>query len=342
MNHGSKRTAKAQTAYEQVKHYIDHHFEDAEVLLYLRSKLQWVWIDELMRKRDVQQAFLVAVRMVEQLGENGSLLHMTHYLDRVIAICQQGGREELAKYRRMRDALAGLYNEYDKVWESGDLRLWKRIRVNGVEGIANMLRCEREAADLTQEQLAELLELDSKTVSRIECGRSQPKAGTLQRILERFRYGSTACYTKLVVGSFALLYDDAGNKEDCISLLEQMRTGYEHSPADLRHQYTIVNMIYTNLAMSYEETDQFEKSIMLFDQAIRFTLRCSRGNRLGFLHEGKAFTIERMTETDQKSSYQDAYQLMKLMQNSKSSLESMREYFFEKYGENLEPSYPSA
>ncbi len=297
-----------------------------------------------------------------------------------------------------------------------------------------MLRCEREEAGLTQEQLAELLELDTKTVSRIECGRSQPKAGTLQRILEQFRYGSTACYTKLVVGSFAmldqereiarlvtydendraeklflqlksrlshryqqnrqyiafmeflfdkrnkrksreqllselieaygitrktfavekiacfvpsqmegmilnniaLLYDDSGKTQDCISLLEQMRTGYENSPADLRHYYTIMSVVYTNLAMSYEDLKQFDKAIALYVKAIRFSLQCNRGNRLGVLIKGKVYTSKNMTDTDQQLAYQDAFQLMKLMKNSSNTLERMEKFYFEKYRENFE------
>lgn len=105
--------------------------------------------------------------------------------------------------------------------------------------------------------------------------------------------------------------------------------------ADLYHYYSIVSVIYTNLAMCYEETDQFKKAILLFEKAIQYALYCNRGNRLGFLLKGKAFTLERMTGKANKQAYQDSYQLMKLM-CKRADQKRMQEFYFDRFHEQIE------
>lgn len=74
--------------------------------------------------------------------------------------------------------------------------------IRPLEGLARLVIAYRIESDLTQEQLAELMETSASAISRLESGQHQPNLETLRKFAEVSR-------RRLLVG----FEDEVGNRE---------------------------------------------------------------------------------------------------------------------------------
>lgn len=80
-----------------------------------------------------------------------------------------------------------------------------QIRINNLYLISEILKDERNLVEYSQGKLAEILEIDIKTVSRIERGKSTPKIETLKSIKNYFNIVNEKFQPLIVTNNFFLV-----------------------------------------------------------------------------------------------------------------------------------------
>lgn len=420
---------------ESLLSYVDKHFEDEEVKVNVYSKLAWVLGESFIQNQMHKEALELTLQGVEYLTANGLLLHLPQFLDRVLSLTLKTDKDMHSSWKKKRDALKELYEEYNEPWETEDIRLWESYRQNGIYLISELLKDERNLAGYSQEELAENIGIDVKTISRIESGKSKPKKGTLQSIKEHFNIERDIFQTRLAADSFFLLemerdisrfssqhrneeaetlfkvlkkqlsleykinrqyirfmealfdyvfkrkdtekilkklekafcitrtkrhlenigefvttnlearivnlmaicYEKLGDRKENIHLLERAVKGYEKSKTVLKYHRIPLGLLYTNLCISYEESDRFEDALKLADKVIGYYLQYKRGDKLGILVAQKIYTLNRKTDdrTTGKAKYQQAYRLMELMQAGERTKVQIKKLYKDWYGEEL-------
>ena len=84
--------------------------------------------------------------------------------------------------------------------------------------------------------------------------------------------------------------------------------------------------------------NRFDDAISLADKAIKYYIKCNRGDKLGFLVEEKTYTNYRMTgdNTTNKEKYRQSYRLMELMKAGENEKAPLREAYKEWYDETID------
>ena len=139
-----------------------------------------------------------------------------------------------------------------------------------------------------------------------------------------------------IMNVIAKTYGRIDHKEKEIYILEQVLRGFENSRVDVRYHYASVALIYVHLAGKYEESDQFDRAIDMYENGIRLCLRCERGDILGKYILEKIYTETRKNGEREanKNLYRQAYQLLKLMK-MKSLKEKLEKFYHNKYNKNI-------
>jgi len=189
----------------QLLDYVEKQFEDEEVKTNIYSKLAWIMGESAIRNKKYEDALEFTLNGIDALTDNGLLLHLPQFLDRLLFLTKDRNENIYKSWEKKRDALKELYLEYNEPWETEDIRLWESYRQNSVYLISEFLKDERDLAEYTQEELAEAVGKDIKTVSRIENGKSTPKKGTFTSIKEHFDIEIESFQTRLTVDNLSLL-----------------------------------------------------------------------------------------------------------------------------------------
>ena len=71
--------------------------------------------------------------------------------------------------------------------------------------ISEIVKQERVIRGISQQKLADDLDIDVKTISRIECGKAKPKRGTIQKILDYFNIEAETVESRIITDDFRLL-----------------------------------------------------------------------------------------------------------------------------------------
>ena len=186
-------------------HYIDRTYEDQEARANVYSKAAWVMGTLAILKKEWQEALWYTLQGEAVLAENGLLLHLPEYLERILSLTGSLDREAYGEWIKQRDALKKLYEEYGEPWENDQVTLWKNYRQQEVYLVSEVFGQERRRKGDSQEKLADILDVDQKTISRIETGKYRPKPGTFQKIREYLDIDRDICSTRIVTEDFALL-----------------------------------------------------------------------------------------------------------------------------------------
>ena len=189
----------------QLLDYVEKQFEDEEVKTNIYSKLAWIMGESAIRNKKYEDALEFTLNGIDALTDNGLLLHLPQFLDRLLFLTKDRDENMYRSWKKKRDALKELYLEYNEPWETEDIRLWESYRQNSVYLISEFLKDERDLAEYTQEELAEAVGIDIKTISRIENGKSTPKKGTFTSIKEHFDIEIESFQTRLTVDNLSLL-----------------------------------------------------------------------------------------------------------------------------------------
>ena len=420
----------------QLLDYVEKQYEDEEVRTNIYTKLAWLMGESAMKNNNYEDALELTLGGIEALTDNGLLLHLPQFLDRLLFLTRDRAEDVYSSWKKKRDALKELYVEYHEPWETEDIRLWESYRQNNIYLISELLRDERDLSGYSQEELAEAIGIDVKTISRIENGKSTPKKATFASIKEHFDLEGDSLQTRLAVdnpsllemerdisrltskhqykeaeilfkslkkqlsmeskvnrqyvaftealfdnmlkrkpveeviadlenaflitrndkhlknlGKFvttdleakiinmmALCYEILGDRNESIKLLEKLKEGYERSKVTDRNHRIPIGLLYTNLCTYYEEMNRFDDAISLADKAIKYYIKCNRGDKLGFLVEEKTYTNYRMTgdNTTNKEKYRQSYRLMELMKSGENEKAPLREAYKEWYGETID------
>ena len=139
-----------------------------------------------------------------------------------------------------------------------------------------------------------------------------------------------------IMNVIAKTYGRIGQKEKEIYILEQILQGFENSKVNVRYHYGSVALIYVNLAGEYEESDQFDRAIDMYEKGIKLCLSCERGDMLGKYIMEKIYTETRRNGENEacKNSYRQAYQILKLMK-MESVKEKLEKFYHNKYNTNI-------
>ncbi len=156
-------------------HYIDKIYEDQEVRANLYSKAAWTMGNLAILKQDYREALWYTKQRERVLAENGILLHLPKFLERTLALTNKVYKKEYDSWKKQRDDLKKLYKEYGETWEEEDHILWKNYRQQELYLVSEIFRQERRRKGDSQEKMADALETDQKTISRIERGKYKPR-----------------------------------------------------------------------------------------------------------------------------------------------------------------------
>ena len=190
---------------EKLFSYIERHCEDEEVRINIYTKAAWLIGSLFIREGDMQEALRYTLKGEEVLADNAVLLHMPEFLERILYLTSRCKEETHEEWKRQRDALKELYDEYEEEWAEGWITLWKKYRQQEVYLFSEVFGQERKRRNMSQEKLADALEMDQKTISRIESGKFKPKIGTFQKLKDYLQVERDICTTRIVVDDFHLL-----------------------------------------------------------------------------------------------------------------------------------------
>lgn len=189
----------------QILSYIERVCQDEEAKANVYSKATWVLGTVAMKHGNTKEALWYTLQGEQILADNGLLMHLLQFLDRILELTKD---QEITAYRdweKQRDALEQLYEEYGEGGKSASIKLWENYRQREVYLVSEVFKQERIMLNQSQEKLAEALEIDIKTISRIEGGKYKPQKGTFQKIKEYYQIDRDICTTRIVVDEFYLL-----------------------------------------------------------------------------------------------------------------------------------------
>lgn len=238
---------------KRILQYIEQVCQDEEVAANIYSKATWVLGLVEMKGQRWEEALWYTLQGEDVLANNGLLLHLPQFLERILCLTESCNFALYVEWKKQRDALKQLYEEYDEVWETDDIELWKNYRQQEVYLLSELFGQERKLVNQSQEKIADAIEIDQKTISRIESGKYKPKAGTFQKMKEYLQIDRDICSTRIVVEDFSLL-----DMERKIAKLNCYRREEEAEK--------LYNLLKTRLSTKWEENVQYMKYMtVLFD-----------------------------------------------------------------------------
>lgn len=186
-------------------YYIKQICKDEEARVNVYSKAAWVLGTLAILQNNLPEALWLTLQGKDILVNNGMLLHLPQYLERILFLTGQQNGKAYTEWKKQRDALKALYEEYGEPWETEQIMLWKNYRQQEVYLVSELIEQERRLLSMSQETLADALNIDQKTISRIESGKYKPKPGTFRKLKEYFGLDREICSTRIVVDDFSLL-----------------------------------------------------------------------------------------------------------------------------------------
>lgn len=241
---------------DKILQYIEKSCQDEEAKANIYSKAAWVLGTMAMGRQQWQGALRLTLRGEEILADNKILLHLPQIIDRILLLTDNRDEHAHAEWKKQRDALKQLYAEYGEKWESKRIALWKNYRQTEVYLVSELFGQERRLIKQSQEKLADVLDMDQKTISRIEGGKYKPKAGTFRKMKEYLQIDRDICTTRIVVEDFSLL-----EMERKIAKLNANRHEEEAE--------ALFKQLKSRLSLKWKENEQYIKYMeTLFDMEL--------------------------------------------------------------------------
>lgn len=241
---------------DKILQYIEKSCQDEEAKANIYSKAAWVLGTMAMGRQQWQEALRLTLRGEEILADNALLIHLPQFLDRIVELETKCDAKESEAWKRQRDALRKLYDEYGEQWDTGRITLWKNYRQMEVYLVSELFGQERRLIKQSQEKLADVLEMDQKTISRIEGGKYKPKAGTFRKMKEYLQIDRDICTTRIVVEDFSLL--------ELERKIAKLNTNRHEAEAEALFQ-----QLKGKLSLKWKENEQYIKYMeTLFDKEL--------------------------------------------------------------------------
>lgn len=241
---------------DKILQYIEKSCQDEEAKANIYSKAAWVLGTMAMGRQQWQEALRLTLRGEEILADNALLIHLPQFLDRIVELEIKCDAKESEAWKRQRDALRKLYDEYGEQWDTGRITLWKNYRQMEVYLVSELFGQERRLIKQSQEKLADVLDMDQKTISRIEGGKYKPKAGTFRKMKEYLQIDRDICTTRIVVEDFSLL--------ELERKIAKLNTNRHEAEAEALFQ-----QLKGKLSLKWKENEQYIKYMeTLFDKEL--------------------------------------------------------------------------
>lgn len=191
---------------EEVLSYIEELYTDEELLVDIYPKAARIFIIMQERAKDYEGAVRLCEKTINLLTSNGMILYLLQFLLLYRRNLFFLGKVEEAKKVLMQEkSLTWLYQKYEYSDLKEEINIWKKYDQKEIYLMSEMIRQERKRMKKSQEKIADILEIDQKTISRIETGRYAPKPGTFQRLKTHLQINRDIYSTLLVVKDFELL-----------------------------------------------------------------------------------------------------------------------------------------
>lgn len=241
---------------DRILQYIDKTCQDEEAKANIYSKAAWVLGTMAMGRQQWREALRLTLRGEEILADNALLIHLPQFLDRIVELEIKCDAKESEAWKRQRDALRKLYDEYGEQWDTGRITLWKNYRQTEVYLVSELFGQERRLIKQSQEKLADVLDMDQKTISRIEGGKYKPKAGTFRKMKEYLQIDRDICTTRIVVEDFSLL--------ELERKIAKLNTHRHEAEAE-----ALFKQLKSRLSLKWKENEQYIKYLeTLFDKEL--------------------------------------------------------------------------
>lgn len=241
---------------DKILQYIEKSCQDEEAKANIYSKAAWVLGTMAMGRQQWQEALRLTLRGEEILADNALLIHLPQFLDRIVELEIKCDAKESEAWKRQRNVLRKLYDEYGEQWDTGRITLWKNYRQTEVYLVSELFGQERRLIKQSQEKLADVLDMDQKTISRIEGGKYKPKAGTSRKIKEYLQIDRDICTTRIVVEDFSLL--------ELERKIAKLNTHRHEAEAE-----ALFKQLKSRLSLKWKENEQYIKYMeTLFDKEL--------------------------------------------------------------------------
>ena len=190
---------------EKILNYIRKYFTDEEVLANIYGKASWIFMNEFIKRGRKVEAASIGIHMIDILVSNGLLLNLPQFLELLLFCYKDVNKKKYQEWKKQIDALKRVYKTYGKKYETKKINMWKNYHQNEIYLMSEVIGEERKLLKKTQEQVANELDIDQKTISRIETGKYSPRKKTFEKLKEYMSIDRDICSTRLVVKEFELL-----------------------------------------------------------------------------------------------------------------------------------------
>jgi hypothetical protein len=188
-----------------ILNYIDTHFSDEEVKCSLYGRAARIIGDSFIKNGKYEEALTITLAAEDRLAGNGMLQNLPQLLDRILFLSEGRNEPVYADFKKMRDALKDLYEEYDVKWKTKDISLITDCKQKNIYIMSEFIKQERMLKGISRQELSAELDIDIKTISRIETGKTSPKKETLRKLLEYFDKETEMAESRIITNDFRLL-----------------------------------------------------------------------------------------------------------------------------------------
>lgn len=191
--------------YEQITSYVERHY-DRELQLELYPKLAELFTDEFLEQGEIERAVYLNEKSIDLQGRMGKLTYLPRSWQ-LYKKClhMQGEQQKEYEIDRQYEALQWVYEQHGVPFPDTKILLWKQEERRDLILQTEFLRQERTVRGVSQEQMAIRLDLDQKTISRLENGKHVPKKGTMQKLKDYLQINRERYQPMLAVRSAELL-----------------------------------------------------------------------------------------------------------------------------------------
>lgn len=165
--------------------YIDRHFTDEEEHAKIYSKCAWLLARVCFAEGNYVQTISLCEKGLEGLRRNTMLYFMFPLLKLMTETEKEIGiAPEKSKWVQYYDVLTFLWDEYARKWYPTD-SLFHNCYQKEYHLDYELVRSEREARGMTQEEMAEGIYQNVESYSRFETGKVSPKKKTFEKLMEK-------------------------------------------------------------------------------------------------------------------------------------------------------------
>ena len=190
---------------EKILNYVRKNFSDEETLVNIYGKASWIFMKEFIKRGRKVEAASIGIHIIDILVSNGLLLNLPQFLELLLFCYKDVNKEKYQEWKKQADVLKWVYKIYGKKYETKKINMWKNYHQNEIYLISEVIGEERKLLKKSQEEIADELNMDQKTISRIETGKYSPRKKTFEKLKKYMKIDRDICSTRLVVKDFELL-----------------------------------------------------------------------------------------------------------------------------------------